>query len=432
MRGSAVVVYRAAAVRDAAGCCARPGAVAVAGGRVVAAGEVGAVCGEVGERSGAGQVDLGECLLMPALVNAHAHLGLSAVGPRAYGGAFTGWLREVMELGPRTREAERAAVRRGAVMSIEHGVGWIGDIAGSVGAAADRAESGLGGVSYLECFGIGLHEAEAVERLTRDFSEGDGEGSIGLQPHAPYSCGLGLYREAAGLAARGVGACARGVGLCTHLAETTEEVRFVRDGDGPFAEMLRAIGRWDQTIRGTGQHPVDWLAPVLAERRWLLAHCNYIEGSHIGVLAGCGASVVYCPVASDYFGHHRPDEGVRHRYREMIEGGVNVCLGTDSVVCQPVGAVQPLGVLGAMRHLYRRDGVSPELLLRMATVNGIAGLAGEGVLGPEAAGAATLGAGVPARLIAVGIDAGDSADPLEQVLINNEPARLVTGVDCHA
>ncbi len=409
------VAYRAGAIRDSLGVEARPGVVVVAGGKVVAAGKAGAV-----STAGVGRVvELGDRLLLPALVNAHAHLDLTGVGQRAYGGDFVGWLGSVMALSPKGEGEIRGAVERGLALSRQAGVGCVGDIAHTRQAITARVEAGDGGlpgVSFLECFGIGAREAEAVERLKgqvgllasgREAASGL-EASLGIQAHSPYSAGLGVYGAAAELAE------ARGWRVCTHLAETLEEVEFVRDGRGAFVDLLKGLDRWDETIRPTGLHPVDWLEPVLSRGGWLLVHCNYIEERHVGVLSRCGASVAYCPVASDYFGHHQPGRGVRHRYREMLEAGVNVCLGTDSILCQRADDPQPLGVGSQMRHLYRRDGVDAGTLLKMATVNGAAALG----LGGDWA---TLGAGAPGLLASVRFDPADPADALEQALRGDEP-----------
>src|SRR5690606_31948643 len=119
---------------------------------------------------------------------------------------------------------------------------------------------------------------------------------LGLQPHAPYSAGPRLYREAVHQSQT------HAYRLATHLAETREEIEFVRDLAGPIIELLQFVGRWDGSIvRSDAAHPVDLLEPQLREGRWLLAHCNYVTDDHIDLLAKCGAAVAYCPVASTYF-----------------------------------------------------------------------------------------------------------------------------------
>jgi cytosine/adenosine deaminase-related metal-dependent hydrolase len=226
---------------------------------------------------------------------------------------------------------------------------------------------------------------------------------LGLQPHAPYSAGIELYDAAERAQPRGP--------LSTHLAETPEEARFVRSADGPFAELLRRLGKWDDSIRPTGLSPVQLAAPHLGPR-WIAAHCNYVNDADIALLAERGISVAYCPLASEYFGH------AGHRYRDLLAAGVNVCLGTDSILGQPAGSAQPLGILPALRRLFARDGTHPGVLLEMATTRGLRALQIDDTLG-------TLRPGAPARLIAVEIDPADPADALAQALGSQAPAQPV-------
>ncbi len=394
-----LVLHVAMAIRDAAGVHARPGAVAVADGRIVSAGRIDEVRRAIGRRAD-DEFDHGAALLLPAFVNAHAHLDLAALGPRAHGGSFARWASDVMRDRPRTADAVATAVVTGLQASHAAGVGWLGDIAGSEAAVlarlgADRSHS-PDGVSWLECFGIGADAEAAADRAEarllalREALAPDSAREalrIDLQPHAPYSAGLALYVRSARLGAPS-----------THLAETLEEARFVRDGDGPFAELLRSIGKWDDSIRGQQCSPVQSLAPALASSRWVLAHGNYLDDRDVDLLASWpGVSLAYCPIASEYFGHRD------HRYRELLARGVNVCLGTDSVLCQPPSEPAPHGLLPQLRRLWTRDRTDPEKLLAMATVHGARAL---GLV----RGAATLSVGAPARLSVLALDARVARD----------------------
>ena len=40
-----------------------------------------------------------------------------------------------------------------------------------------------------------------------------------------------------------------------HLAESREEIEFLRDGRGPYRELLEARGGWDPTARPLGARP---------------------------------------------------------------------------------------------------------------------------------------------------------------------------------
>lgn len=415
MARSGTIIFRAAAVRDAAGVSARPGAVAVRRGRVIRAGAYDDIPWWV--RRKAATVDLPDRLLIPALVNGHTHLDLTGMGPRPLEGDFADWLRMVIEGRPTQAEAVSSAVRQGLRLSLESGVGRVGDVAGSVSAIearlAVRPPLSLPGVTYLESLGQGHDQlerfqqaAEAVDALPFETPvPGRNRGVVlGLAPHAPYSTGKQVYTAAALMGHRRI------FRLSTHLAESPEELQFVRDATGPLAELLKSLGRWGPWIEPTGKHPIDLLAPELKRGRWLLAHCNQVEDRHIQLLAKTGNSVAYCPVASDYFGFTGDGPGqARHRYRDMLEAGVNVCLGTDSILCQPPDEPQPLGIVPQMRRLYQRDGTDAELLLSMGTTRGMVAL-------EMHESDATLSKGAPALFCSVPIDPDDATDPLEQVL----------------
>ncbi|MEX2672664.1 MAG: amidohydrolase family protein, partial [Phycisphaeraceae bacterium] len=227
----------------------------------------------------------------------------------------------------------------------------------------------------------------------------------GRQPHAPYSAHPSLYAAVAREAA------AQRTPICTHLAETLEEQELTAEGAGPFRDFLTQLGKWTPEVAsfyGNGLHPVDWLdaCSPLESARWLCAHCNYVDDAHIATLARRQWSVAYCPRASDYFGHRR------HRYRDMLQAAVNVCLGTDSILCHG-----SLSILDEMRHLYQRDHTDPDLLLKMATVNGLQALG----LNPDDG---TFTPGATAGLIAVRYD--HDGDPLEQILAADHPPEVRT------
>ena len=418
MKQLPATIYRAAAIRDAYGHAARPGAIAVRNGRVLAAGQPDDLPRRVVE--GARVVERPGELLIPALVNAHVHLDLTGIEPVAFNGNIQDWLQHVMdnrpsEVGPITR-----AVHRGMRLSAEAGVGYVGDIAGSVPAVEARinapGELTVPGVSYLECLGIGRDQAErfdevvdALDRLPFETPvPGHDRGVVlGIQPHAPYSTGKQVYELATKLSHRRI------YRLATHLAEWQAELEFIRTGTGPFVDLLKSLGKWDETIKPAGDHPIDWLEPELRRGRWLLAHCNYVDNRHIEILHRTGTGVAYCPEASDYFGHRG------HRYRDMLEEGVDVCLGTDSMLCEgPAESVdpQPMSILRQMRYLYQRDGTDPDTLLQMATTNGMLAL-------EFSEADATFRKGAPARFNAIPINDNDSTDALAQALTNRQPVQ---------
>lgn len=323
-------------------------------------------------------------VILPGLANAHAHLDLTHIGPMEHDSeaGFVPWIDIVRERRARTPDGIARSVRAGIDLSRRGGVVAVGDIAGAPDGRPTlapfdvmRAE-GMAGVSYVEFFAIGKRELASRERV-REMIEGASVQRareytrLGLQPHAPYSVDLRSYQWAAEFAR------ARALPLATHLAETIEEREFVAQGTGPQRGFLESIGVWDGDILariGQGMSPVGHLRGVLESAREahqpiLLVHLNGVTDADIEILARSGASVVYCPRASAYFGAGRTFGP--HRYRDMLAAGVNVALGTDSIINLPPGDVTAHGIttLDDMRLLLARDGVPAATLLEMATTN---------------------------------------------------------------
>jgi cytosine/adenosine deaminase-related metal-dependent hydrolase len=402
-----LLIYQADAVVDAVSPLQAPGAVAVRDGVIEAAGTPTDVRRAVGRADQ--QFNSPDTVLMPGLVNAHVHLELTAVGPREYTGDFVHWLQMVRQAYPNPEEPMCDANRRyfarsasvGAKQALEAGSRVVGDISRFDEVYRAVAAEGMQGTSYVELFGLGEPwSGPSIDRINELAGEQvDRRLRRGVQPHAPYSAGPMVFRAAAG----------SGLPLATHLAETPEELQFVASGDGAYREMLKAMGKWDDAFAADynrGQTPVEWLAEC-CKTSALLAHCNYVTDSDIARVAEKDWSVAYCPRASVYFAH------ANHRYRDMLAAGVNVALGTDSIICHGT-----LSILDEMRHLYRRDRFDPRRLLAMATINGMKAL----LLDPADA---TFEPGRSPGLLAVPYDGTDAADPLAAALMNDKPLAVL-------
>lgn len=405
-------VIRAAAVADAAGTLLAPGVVVVEGDRVIAVGEPS----QIGVVADSTVDNLSDAIVIPALINAHAHLDLTHLGPQPYDGDFTRWVDLVRAGRARDDAAIAASVRQGVRLARAGGTAAVGDIAGARSTTPTRAlvESGLAGVSFLEVFGVGRTQAAAIDNMrstaasmNADLTLRESGVRFGIQPHAPYSCGPDVYRAAAAL----------GLPLSTHLAETTQELEFVRTGTGPLAEMLKRIGVWDDSVGGFGSHPVEHIANLVGDRSVLAAHVNYAGDQQAATLARSRVTVAYCPRASAYFGHP-----TGHRYREWLSSGINVALGTDSILC--LDTADRISVLDEMCLLHRRDATDALTLLRMATINGAQALGLRESLFTVAG-----DAGQCAGLLALSLGAtiGDAREALAHALGRTDPPRWVLG-----
>ncbi len=381
----------AAAVLDAsmAPVAFAPGAllIEVSGGRccVLAVGRPAEVDRHPGS-PGAVRIDRTGHILTPAFVNAHTHLDLTHIGPQLPS-SFPDFVSLVRSRRHSDPAAIRESVIEGARLSLAGGVAAVGDIGGAVRGGASiepflaLRDSPLAGVSFLEFFAVGGPIPRALELMNSVTDRAIGlepcAVRFGLQPHAPYSVAPAGYRQAFGRAARD------GLPLATHLAESPEEREFIAFASGPQRMLLESLGLWSEALLGEygqGRSSVAHMAPVLRDRAAgqpiLLVHLNDLSDADVDLLAAMNEAspihAAYCPRASEFF--HAPEAFGPHRYRKLLAAGINVCLGTDSIVNLPpehaTGEAARISPLDDARMLFLRDGTDPGVLLEMLTVRG--------------------------------------------------------------
>jgi 5-methylthioadenosine/S-adenosylhomocysteine deaminase len=300
------------------------GAVAVEGQHIVGVGRRAEIVERFPEFC---VVLLGEAVVLPGLVNTHTHLELTAL--RGYleneETDFFAWLRKLTlaRLERMTPDDIRVSATWGACEAVRAGITCVGDAsdAGMMSMLALR-EVGLRGVVYQESFGPDARLAsENFEKLKNKLDELRGVETelvrAGVSPHSPYTvCGpqLEMIAELAQ---------AERLPLMMHAAESEAEDQFLRAGCGPFAE-------------GLARRSIEWKAPAVStiqylkqigilDTRPLLAHCIRIDDADIEMLRDSGAKVAHCPKSNAKLGHGRAP------FAKMIEAGITVGLGSDSV-----------------------------------------------------------------------------------------------------
>ncbi len=364
------------------------GVVEIADGRIV----------EVGRRSGApddATLDLGNAALLPALVNAHAHLEFSDLAePIEPAAPFTQWIRNLLAYRRERKLSIGELVRDGLREAARVGTGLVGEIAAGdwqpAEIAASLQSSDFDGelptvVAFREL--IGLLPEQAADQLElarrhidecRTLSDGaDGIGNRGLtlrpalSPHAPYSVGLDLYHQLVDLARR------ESVPLCIHLAETPAELELLDRGTGEFVEMLSAFGIWQPGLVPRGLRPMDFLEPLANLDHALIAHGNYLSDDEIVWLGQHpNVATVYCPRTHAFFGHGE------HPWQKLLAAGATVCLGTDGSSSNP-----DYNLWSELQFLASRPGlIAQSPLPELATLSGARALGCESDYGSVAPG----------------------------------------------
>lgn len=329
---------------------------------------------DVGPRSqhrGKTDLDLGDCVVLPGLINAHVHLELSNSTQGPPPTSFGDWLWRIIErriqLGNELERDIEQATRLGAEESLRFGVTCVGDISREC-AITRRVlrETPLRVVSFGEVQAMAMRRGLLEERLESALDSRDATDRlcIGLSPHAPFTVEPQAYCRVVKEAR------ARSLRICTHLAETLEEREFLAFGTGPLRELWNKLGSWDDRVPLVPTGPFGLARDCgLLDIPALLAHVNYASDDELSMLAGSQASVVFCPRTHAYF-RHSP-----HRWREMMAKGINVCVGTDGK-----GSSPDLNVVDDLRLLHKQAPEVPaEALWSLVTMNAAKALRVPGV-----------------------------------------------------
>jgi 5-methylthioadenosine/S-adenosylhomocysteine deaminase len=281
----------------------RPGAVDVMGDQIVWVGPLEQAPPPPGD-----VVPIGG-LLLPGLVNTHAHSPMTILRSAGDGLPLDRWLREV--IWPREAQMDADDVYWGMLLGahemLENGVTATCEHylqCRSVLAAV--LESGIRAVVTPGIFdlpgagplGTWQHFLAEATELHAEFHGREGRVSMGFGPHALYT-----------VPEEGLRAVARAAGevhavVQTHVAETVAEGLEVRRRFG--CDAVEALDR-------TG----------LLNERLLAAHSVWLSDDELDAMARAGAAVAHCPQSNGKLG-----SGVA-RVPEMRRRGVRVGLGTD-------------------------------------------------------------------------------------------------------
>lgn len=368
----------------------RRGAVAVSGATIAAVGPAAEVKAMY---PGATVVDLGPSLLLPGLINCHAHLEYTLFKGLFDGLPFGPWLSGLVAASRRlSREELFLSALWGAAECLRAGITCVGDTTPSGVSFDALGQVGLRGVVYQELFGTGGEKAEAkVERALARMATWPAAQypklRLGLAPHAPYTAGTEVLRVAA------LAAAEHDLPLCLHLAEAVEEMTLQPPGGMVLNPEERKQG------------PVSYVASLgFLSPRVLAVHCVQVDASDLEVLARKGVRVAHCPRSNARLGHGRAPLEL------MKKAGLVVGLGTDSAVSG--GNLDILEEVRAAIWLHRAFGHSSSFLtaeeaVRLATLGGARALGLEEEIG-------SIEVGKQADLVAfelAGLRVGAAVDP---------------------
>lgn len=298
------------------------------------------------------QLNLGEQVLMPGLINAHTHAAMSLMRGMADDVALMPWLEE--HIWP----AEQALlspqfVQDGSLLAcaemLRGGITCFNDMyfypqatAAAASQAGMRANLGLLVLDFPSAYA-----SDADDYLQKGFDAHDTWRnnpliSSSIAPHAPYTVSDASLEKVMTYAEQ------LGLGLHTHLHETQDE-----------------IARSEQLY---GMRPMARLAKLgLLGPDFLAAHGVHLLDYEIDMLAAYGCHIAHCPSSN-----LKLASGIAP-VAELLAKGVNVALGTDGAASNNrldmfseirLAALLAKGVTGDATVLPAQQA------LAMATING--------------------------------------------------------------
>ncbi len=358
----------------------------------------------IGQKASTANVkDLGNVAIMPGLVNAHTHLEFSDLAKPLGepGSPLPEWIGTVIQhrrSHERSREEISEVISQGLAEAKQTGTTLIGEIATADVDLQCWTKNQPRGVAFREAIGLSADRSEDclanAKGHLHTLSNAPAELFAGLSPHAPYTVHPDLVSSLVQLSSD------YQVPLAMHLAESREELQLLRDGTGPFRELLEQVNAWDEGAIPLGTCPLDYLKRLAMGCRVLVIHGNYLDEEEIDFIAANASqmSVIYCPRTHAFF-QHEP-----YPLQAMLNAGVLVGLGTDSRASNP-----DLSLLAEMRHVAGQFEISAADILRMGTINGAIALGWGHKLG-------TLTIGKAADLVTIQLPKGEIEDVSEEIV----------------
>jgi cytosine/adenosine deaminase-related metal-dependent hydrolase len=285
--------------------------------------------------------------VLPAAVNAHTHLELSQLESplNVPSRSMSDWVTALLAFRRSPGYDAAQGIRQGKCRpEFLSSTTVVVDIVPTAEGRRQKAEN-EGGTLYLPFTELIAWRGENVNDYIPQ--------TFGLSPHAPHTVCPALLEKVIN----------RNVPIAMHLAETQEELQLLRHHSGPLFEMMRrADADYDPKSVLLGKRPMDYLQLLAAAPKALIIHGSYLDDEEMQFLAAHREtmSVVYCPRSFAYFGH------TLYPLRKMLDYGVRVLLGTDSLASTP-----DLSLVEEMRFiLQQHPTIPPETVYRLGTIEG--------------------------------------------------------------
>jgi cytosine/adenosine deaminase-related metal-dependent hydrolase len=301
-------------------------------------------------------------VLMPGLVNAHAHLqyGPTFADLATSGLPFAQWISELTGRKRAMTETQwQVDARVSAHQLIRSGTTAVADLVGYAAPITVATSLGLQGISYAELAGVDAERWPAARDQLEALLGTHGR-ERGISPHTLYTLSTGVFRDMVALARQ------RGLRLHPHLAETADEAEWVMSGGGAFGNMVDRFGFAFELHRtGAGVSPTkhcDDLGGLGPDVH--VAHGVHVDAADRELLRQRQTAVALCTRSN------RILQAGEAPVAAYLDEGSPVAIGTDSLASSP--DLDLLAEARAARDLARQQGMDhpEERIVEALTVGG--------------------------------------------------------------
>ncbi len=346
--------------------------------------------------------DFSDYIIMPGFINCHSHLELSClrnkVKPKH---SFTDWLQEIVGLKSQlTQEEICLGIQAGIDELVKWGVVAVGDISSDYLSYQELVKTKLIGRVYGEFIAVNPADIESrLNKLAEAMTQTSGSQKRikpGISPHSTYTLCPQAFHTITDYIKKNAYHSA------IHVGESREEQLFFNKRQGKLFEFINNIYPVSDEIQS--KNPLSYLySSDYLPKNSMVIHLNILTNDEISILKAMNLSVIHCPLSHDFF-QHPP-----FQMNALLENGINLALGTDSLASN-----SQLNFFAEMRQLEKTFSfLSPEEIIKMATINGAKALQLQKGLGE-------IQKNCPHFLIGVRFS-DKTSDPFKAVLDNKLP-----------
>ncbi len=294
-----------------------------------------------------GILDCSQRIVLPGLVNAHTHLGMTSLRGASDDKELASWLADVQRAEhAMSADDVRASAYLGVAEALRTGTTCVADQyylpEATIEAAGALGMRALALRDFFTAHEPGL-DAKRIGQLMPDAAALPPTVRVGVAPHSIYGTDEGFLRAARAYAS------AHRLRMMIHVAETRAE----------RAECKRRLGML----------PVEYLARIgFLGPDVVLAHCNWLTKGELDLVARSGACVAHCAQSN-----MKLAGGSAMPLREMLEREIPVALGTDSAASNnALDMFREMHVAALLHkhHYWMGDAVSAQQVFDMATLGG--------------------------------------------------------------